>query len=55
MIRHLPLLLSLFFCAVVHAQVERIRKSIGLGKPAPAEETAAPDPVLADDYWNSSA
>ena len=35
------------------AQIERIRKSIGLGKAA-APETP-PDPVLSADYWESSA
>ena len=48
-------LVDSFTTEALDAQVERIRKSIGLGKPEPAEETAAPDPVLADDYWNSSA
>ena len=44
-------LVDSFTTEPLDAQVERIRKSIGLGKPEPAEETAAPDP----NHLNSSA
>ena len=44
-------LIDSFTTEALDAQVERIRKSIGLGKPAPAEDAAAPDP----NHWNSSA
>ena len=48
-------LVDSFTTEPLDAQVERIRKSIGLGKPAPAPEPSRVPPPIDDECWRSSA